>query len=142
MSKSSYIEQNINKSISSINSHMNAKVDWQYEQISSSDHLWRHTTGNAIKVVLDRAGSSYVEFCSSHHADLSTDQAKGILASPAFKRYFTLENTADGITITAQVPRRQLSDRHLGEYIIHLLSHMEPMITLCHRVSHTLEVAA
>lgn len=136
-----YTNLNIERGIAAVNKYLSTGQKWKYNQLSAKHHSWLSRSGNVISIIVDPAQTNTIVFSTPQKLNISSSKIASILSTPAFKRYFELTTTSAETSISTSFSNRQLSDRHLGEYLIHLLRHMSPMIEACSSKQKHLEAA-
>lgn len=97
-----------------------SKLVFEYALLPS-----QHETKPSINITIEPFGKSTIEVTHPEH--LCPVKSKTFYQSSAYKRYFERHETlASGlVTVIAQ---RQITSRHFGSYLEHLLTMMKPFL--------------
>ena len=81
-----------------------------------------------IAIYINHVDPSKIEIKIPKKYNLPYSSLDTFLSSSAGKRYFSYRESSLDLVITAMIPRRQLSSRYFGDYLIHILTKIYPVM--------------
>lgn len=113
------------------------KLSWKGQEGDDDNFSCTLTTNYALDeqvqlcLHIDAKGGSYLE--AGVNGDTESNAGlwrsiKQFLSTPAGRRYFVLKNENSAI-IQAKINQREIVSQNFGDYIAHLIDHMEPFLT-------------
>jgi len=93
-----------------------------------------------VTIQIEPHGTSSIEVSSMDCAETSplvNEELKSFYLSPSYKRYFAPHTRHLDKGIRTIIPRKQITSRHFGAYVIHLLQMARPyLIATCRSHAH------
>ena len=106
---------------------------WTLEENENDSHkqntfiLKEYLTDATLTLKIDHRFRSYWTY-HYHNIDENIVHSVKTIDTPAFKKYFDIRYSEDGLKIISSFSKRQLISRHVVDYLLHLTNQMRPAI--------------